>query len=146
MGWILVTLALPLLAPLIALICMRAFPLPVPAERLAWVTVVKDGQLCWATIGFCVSGLYELAEASASGLVMDSTRDQYLNGCLIFVLVLSSLFAACGAAFTTPQHRQAGVSWLKQFTVLAWSLVMASLAASGYSIIHFGLFIELEMQ
>ncbi len=53
MGWFIVTVALPVLAPMISLICMKAFPLAIPSAQLALVKLVRDGQLCWAAIGFC---------------------------------------------------------------------------------------------
>lgn len=67
MGWILVTVALPVLAPMISLICMKAFPLAIPSAQLALLNLVKDGQLCWAAIGFCTSALYEMAAPCPPG-------------------------------------------------------------------------------
>lgn len=146
MGWFLVTIALPVLAPSIALLCIRAFPLPIRPARLALVNVVKDGQLCWTSIGFCVSSLRELTRTSATGLILSAQRDQYLIGGFIFVLVVASLFAAFGTVFTTPQARRSGVSRIRHFRVFVCSLLMTAASAFGYSVIQFEMFLDKEMQ
>ncbi|WP_404995203.1 hypothetical protein [Cupriavidus pauculus] len=138
MGWFLVTIALPVLAPLLSLLCMRAFPLSLPASRLALVNAFKDGQLCWPSMGFCVSGLYELTGSTAAFLA-DAPGHQYMGAALIVVLVLASLFSSCGIVFTTPRRRPAGVTWLSHFRVLATSVVLVAVSAFVFTIIHLNL-------
>lgn len=137
MGWFLVTVGLPVLAPALALLCMRMFPLPVPMGQLVMTNLFKDGQLCWAAIGICVSALHDLSNALAGGVSVDITQHQWLEGGLIFVLVLSSLFAACGTAFVTPCMRPAGIAWIRHFSVLTCSLVLTLAAALGFLFVHF---------
>ena len=141
MGWLLVTIALPVLAPVISLLCMRAFPLSTSVERLALINVLKDGQLCWPSMAFCVSGLYELTQASTSTTLRfaaGALDPQFATSALIAMLVLAGMFAAGGSVFITPRRRPAGVVWFKHFRLLACSLALVACSAGLFSFIHFG--------
>ena len=140
MGWILVTVALPVLAPMISLICMKAFPLAIPSAQLALLNLVKDGQLCWAAIGFCTSALYEMASPCAPGASVDASFQGYLSGFMTFMLVLASLFAACGAILPHTAGYALGVPWHRRYRVLAVSLAITAMSAGCYSLIHLGAF------
>lgn len=61
MGWFLINVVLPLLAPLLVLLLLK--PLPVPhetAKKLSLLIPVKDGQLCWIAISLAASALYDM--------------------------------------------------------------------------------------
>jgi len=139
-GWFLVTVALPVLAPMISLICMKSFPLAIPSAQLALLNLVKDGQLCWAAIGFCTSALYEMAAPCAPGANVDANIQGYLNGAMTFLLVLASLFAACGAILPHTGGYAAGMPRYGHDRVLLVSLGIIVLSASFYSLIHLGAF------
>ncbi len=140
MGWFFITVLLPALAPLIAVLCMRILPIPLSAAKLSVVNVFKDGQLCWAAIGVCISGLYELGEAAATGAVMNFDFHHYLLSALVATLVVASVFAAGGAVFLTPHERPRGVSWVSHFRLMSCSLGVMAIAAFLYSVVHFGFF------
>ncbi|ABF10948.1 hypothetical protein [Cupriavidus metallidurans] len=138
MGWFLVTVALPVLAPMISLICMKAFPLAIPSAQLALVSVVRNGQLCWAAIGFCTSALYELAEPCPPSARVNAIFQGYLNGGMTLLLVLASLFAACGAVLPHTDGYASGVPRRGHNRVLLASLGITSLSAIGFALIPLG--------
>jgi hypothetical protein len=93
MGWLLINICLPVVAPLGMFLVFPCIPLPrISRKRLNPIMAVKDGQLSWVAIGFCASGLHE-----ASGLA----GNEWLSGALMLVLVCSSLLACGGALFQT---------------------------------------------
>jgi len=139
-GWFLVTVALPVLAPMISLICMKAFPLAIPSAQLGLVNMIKDGQLCWAAIGFCTSALYEIAAPCPPGAGVAANVQGYLHGILTFILVLASLFAACGAVLPHTVGYALGVRRHGRYKVLMMSIGITLLSAGLYSLIHLGAF------
>jgi hypothetical protein len=51
MGWLLISIILPLVAPICALLFLRPLPLPPELAPLRNLVVpIKDGQLCWVAI------------------------------------------------------------------------------------------------
>ena len=58
MLWVLVTIVLPLVLPVLAMLCLQLFPQVVPTAD--WITPIKDGQLCWGAIGMAFSGMYDV--------------------------------------------------------------------------------------
>ena len=139
MGWFLITIALPLLAPVVLMLCLKALPLPVAPAQMSLLTPVKDGQLCWGAIGFCASALYEISVPGELGILVDQRYAGYLTAGFIIMLVISSLFAACGAIFSIPLGCPAGMPWYKYYKALAVSLAMTGLSGAAYAVVHYGL-------
>jgi hypothetical protein len=129
MGWLIVTILLPLCAPLVALMVFRALPLPVPVSLMA---TIKDGQLCWVALGFCASALYEVAIPLQKSVAME-----WINGVLIGLLTLSAMIATGGAVFLTPPRCPRGVKWYRHFKCLVASVSVTLVAAAFYAVVHF---------
>jgi hypothetical protein len=107
------------------------------AALLKFVTPIKDGQLCWAAMGFCASALYEMAEPGAGGKPLDRAYAGYAQAGLIVLILAASVIAAAGAVFPTKAGVPPGCAWYKHYKALAMSLVLAGLSASAYTVVHF---------
>lgn len=138
MGWFLVTVVIPLVAPIVLLAVFWLLPIP-PAvsSQLNLLLPIKDGQLCWGAMGFCVSALYEISEASGSATAIPVEMVGWANGGFFFLLLLSALLAAGGSVFPTPMAVTPGVDWRRHFATMLASLVLTVLAAVAYTVIHF---------
>lgn len=136
MGWFLITIMLPLIAPLMASAVFKTVPLPIPANFMG---PFKDGQLCWVALAFCASALYELAVPGERIPAISETRKNWLSGSIIPVLVLAALTAAAGGIFNTPLPRPGHVAWEKHFQYFLYSVAITLLAACEYMVLHYGL-------
>lgn len=136
MGWFIVSILLPLVAPLMAAAVCKAVPLPVTVELMA---PFKDGQLCWGALGFCASALYEMDVPGEHGPIISQAIKSWMSGGVIALLVIAALLAAVGATFVTPLPKPAGVKWYKHFYCFLCSVVITTSAACAYAVIHYGL-------
>ncbi|WP_454763189.1 hypothetical protein [Cupriavidus campinensis] len=139
MGWFLVTIILPLFAPVAMLLCFRVVPMSAEPPRVSPLTLVKDGQLCWGAIGFCASGLYELLAQLMNGVPLDPTLSGFLTFWLVAMLVASSLFAVFGAAYPTALECPPGHAWYHHYRLFALSALVVILAGGAYATVHFDL-------
>ncbi|WP_374584725.1 hypothetical protein [Pseudoduganella sp.] len=140
MGWFLVNIAVPLLAPVFVLFMLRPLPLPAGARSsLKWIAPVKDGQLCWVAIAFCASALYEYGTIASELATPPAALLQISNGLANVCLVMSSIVATGGALYSTPVEKPAHISWPRHFSCFCTSLFFALASASLYAIIHFGM-------
>ena len=138
MGWFLVTVLIPLVAPLVLLLVFWLLPLPQSvAAQLKLLMPIKDGQLCWGAMGFCVSALYEIAQPGASGRPLPGDVVGWANSGFIILLLLSALLAAGGSVFSTPVTVPSGAVWWRHFATMLASVVLTALAASAYTVVHF---------
>lgn len=129
MGWLLINICFPIVAPLAMYLVFVCIPLPRrPRKRLNPILTVKDGQLCWVAIGFCASALHEI-----SGVV----GFDWLNGGLILILVLSSLLACGGALFQTTIHRAGDGAWARHYRCFIGSAFLTACAGSLFAVAHF---------
>src|ERR1700678_1855991 len=96
MVWFFVTVMVPLLAPFLLVPIFWILPISAHLKVDAkLVALAKDGQLCWVAMGFCVSGLYDLAEFVINvGSPYDSSSAGALFIGLIIVLRFSPVLAA----------------------------------------------------
>lgn len=138
MGWFVVSICLPLLAPLFGLFILSRLPLPQSARsRLNYLVPFKDGQLCWIAIGFCASALYEVAVLAPYRRAVPEAAAGWINGWLIVLLVTASLIAAGGSIFPTRLHRPSHTSWFEHFSCFTSSLFLTVAAAASYALIHY---------
>lgn len=138
MGWFVVTILVPVLAPMLLLPLYRLLPIPAKSKaNAALVCLLKDGQLCWAALGFCASALFEVADAVGKPYALTPTVANWTNGGLIVILVISALFASAGAVFPTPRTVPAGRPAVRHFSTMIASVVLTAIAASAYTVVHF---------
>jgi hypothetical protein len=143
MGWLLISIILPLVAPICALLFLRPLPLPPELAPLRDLVVpIKDGQLCWVAIGFCASALYEMAVTSFCGTHVLRAYGGMVTGGLVTVLAGSSIVAAGGAIFPTATVRRPSTTWMHHYSCLIVSLALALCAAALYALVHFDLLIN----
>jgi hypothetical protein len=133
-GWFFINIVLPIIAPVLSIILLRALPVPPPAGGLSMLVPIKDGQLCWGAIAFCASGLYDIG---SDGTIVSSNYNGWINVGVIILLVPSSLFAAVGAAFSTDINVPPGTKWHSHFSMLAASLVLTPLAGTAYTVVRY---------
>ena len=145
MGWLLISIVLPLTTPLIALFFYKLLPLPVAPALLSFLAPLKDGQLCWGAISFCVSGLYDIAVPPLPTGSVPASYAGYANGGLIFLLVAASLVAAGGAVFPTPMPRLAHESVIGHYRTMFASMVLTVLAGAAYAVLHWGLLMGMQI-
>ena len=136
MGWFFITILLPLVAPLLALLVFKLFPQVSPMPLIA---PFKDGQLCWGALGFCASGLYEIFSPGSKGLVIAAASTSWLAGMLIMTLVASAMIAAGGAVFPKSATAPPGVSMARHFSCFFVSVVVTVFAAISYLAVHYKL-------
>lgn len=138
MGWFMVTIILPVLAPMLLLPVYRVLPIPAKSKANArLVSLVKDGQLCWAALGFCVSALYEVAEPAQAAQALARDVGNWTNAGLIILLLFSAILASAGVVFPTPRVVPAGVRPVKHYSTMMASLVLTVLAGGAYTVVHF---------
>jgi hypothetical protein len=139
MGWFLVSILLPLLAPVVAMWVFQRLPLPVPAERKSLLMPIKDGQLSWVAVAFCALAMYEIAVPGSDGPLVAGGLLGYVNGLSVLVMVPSAFLAAGGALFPTEIVIPVKGRWYKYYQALAALLGLTTLAAGGDVVVHYGL-------
>lgn len=139
MGWFLVSIVLPLVAPLGAMWVFRRLPLPVPAVQKSLLAPIKDGQLCWGAIAFCALALYEIAVPGADGALVSETVRGYANAGFILLMFPSAFIAAGGAIFPISIVVPVPKPWYRHYQAMATSLVLTIVAGGGYTVVHYGL-------
>jgi len=136
MGWFFITILLPLVAPLLALLVFKLFPQVGPVPLIA---PFKDGQLCWGALGFSASGLYEIFSPGGNGLASTNASTGWLAGMLIAALVISAMIAAGGSVFPKSTTAPPGVATAKHFACFFVSVVVTVSAAISYLAVHYKL-------
>lgn len=139
MGWFLVSILLPLFAPIAAMWVFQRLPLPVSPERKSLLVPIKDGQLCWGGAAFCALAMYELAVPGPEGALVSESARGYANGGFILLMVPSAFLAAGGAIFPTEIVVPLAEPWHKYYEALATSLVLTILSGGAYTVLHYGL-------
>jgi hypothetical protein len=140
MLWFFVTILVPLLAPFLLVPLFWILPISSHLKADAkLVALAKDGQLCWVAMGFCVSGLYDIAARVTSHAPYNASSAATLFIGLVIVLVISAILAAGGAVFPTLLRVPEGVVWYRHYLNLIASSIFTILAAADYTVVHFAL-------
>jgi hypothetical protein len=132
MGWFFVNLLVPIFAPIVAMVLLKGLNLPASTSVLS---LVKDGQLGWAALGFCVSAKYEIA---TQGLILSQDATNALDSGFVFLIGASALMAAVGAVFPAGPL-PGGVPWYRHYRTLASTLLITALAGGAYTVVHYWL-------
>lgn len=136
MGWFIINVLLPLVAPVLVLAILRALPIPIENRlSLNLLIPVKDGQLCWAAIALSSSALYEMGGRSA----MPGVIIGYLQGAAVFLIAMSSILVAGGAIFPTSLLRPTDSSLIRHYSTFAISIFLVFWASIVRVIVQFGL-------
>jgi hypothetical protein len=134
MGWFVVTIIIPLVAPIILMAIYRTTaPLPRRSSgKTKLIVPIKDGQFCWVGMAFCTSGMYEIADAHGpAGQSLSSFPGQWWAiGGLVAALIGCSFIAAGGAVFSTPLRRPSDKPWHRHYSTLVWSGIATTVAAA----------------
>ena len=138
MGWFIVSILIPLIAPILGMLALQRLPLPVNEKEKHLLVPVKDGQLCWASVAFCALAMYEIAVPSTEGPLASGNTVHWLNGGFVLLLATSAVIAAGGAVFPTKIKAVRRNSWHKHYQALATSLALTFLSALAYSVVHYG--------
>ncbi|XLZ70528.1 hypothetical protein ABT364_00775 [Massilia sp. SR12] len=137
MGWFLVNILLPLIAPVLVFAILKVLPMPqANRDALSFLIPVKDGQLCWAAIAFAASALYEIGTGRS---VLGAVFVGYVQGCAVLLLSMASIVAAGGAIFRTQSRKPATVPWARHYSTLLTSIVLVVWAALVRVVVQFGL-------
>ena len=138
MGWFVVSIVIPLIAPILGMWILQRLPLPVAGSEKHLLVPVKDGQLCWGSVAFCALAMYEIVVPGAEGPLVSGDTMHWLNGGFILLLAASSVIAAGGAVFPTKIRTVSRNNWFQHYQALAASLALTFLSASAYTVVHFG--------
>jgi hypothetical protein len=140
MAWFFVTVVIPLLAPFLLVPIFWILPISAHLKADAkLVALAKDGQFCWVAMGYCVSGLFDIAERVIGHTHYNATSAATLFIGLVIVLVISAILAAGGAVFPTLLRVPKGIAWHRHYLNLIASSIFTILAAAGYTVVHFAL-------
>lgn len=138
MGWFLVTVVVPVIAPFVLLPVYWLLPIPVASKANAQLIVLaKDGQLCWAAMSFCVSALYEIAEPAIPAQALERAEANWANAGFIVMLLICAMLAGGGAVFPTPNPAPPSTNPFKHFATMTASIVLTLLAAGAYTVVHY---------
>lgn len=132
MGWFFVNLFVPIFAPILAMLFLKCLNLPALTSVLS---LVKDGQLGWAALGFCVSAKYEIA---TQGLILSQSATNALDGGFVILISASALMAAVGTVFPVGPF-PGGMPWYQHYKTLASSIVVTVFASGAYTVVHYWL-------
>ncbi|WP_395406121.1 hypothetical protein ACHMW6_05375 [Pseudoduganella sp. UC29_106] len=134
--WHIVNILLPLALPilLIAILGCAAF------TRANWRTIllmpVRDGQLSWAGLGYCLNGLYEMRHSRAE--VLTGPSGDWLFWTLNLVLILLAVTAAVAplSARHHGQRNSRGTSIVIRYALMLLSLFFCCVAAAMLTVVH----------
>jgi hypothetical protein len=100
LGWFLVNVIAPIVVPIGGLLLVAAFPLTqAQRAKLSPMTTIKDGQLCWISVTYCILALYELHDFLRR-------EDRYFEWAgwvetFAYIMILLGMFIAAGGAVTS---------------------------------------------
>ncbi len=143
LGWTFANIFMPILLPVVGMLVLIPLlgRLPSPPAGLHVMTVVKDGQLCWAVIAMGTSTLYDLWEATKA---VPKLVPQWGGLALILLIVMmlpAMVVAACGAVLATPlmptQRPRSVAAWAGHYVVFVGSAVLTLATALLCGILHY---------
>lgn len=145
MGWFLVTIVVPVMAPIFGVLFLGAVRFPGPTEALDPMVTVKDGQLGWVATAACSAAIFEFIETIdiyASSNNGSLPKGWYLvMGPLVVSIIGSVLVAVFGAIYPTPLlDKPVNLrSWLSHYKVFVNSTVWILSSSLTFAYVHFEL-------
>lgn len=136
MGWIIISLLLPIFAPFLFYWALKGFAFP-SAPKV--IQMIKDGQLGWVGAGFACSTLYEIFEPGAGKAISMEDGAGHAIGAAIAFLCASSAIAAVGTMLPVAYPKPAGIVWWKHFEILIKSVGLTAASALLYGLVHYGM-------
>ncbi len=126
-----------MLLPLIGIVPLMLLPLGTGIAPPQFMSVVKDGQLCWAAVAMGAASLYESWVALEAHKTVAGGDVLLL---LVFVMILPAMIlAAAGSVFSTPL-RTATTGGLgarcSHYKAFVGSLTLCILTAVAYTYLH----------
>jgi hypothetical protein len=130
LGWALVAVGIPVLAPIVINVFFWTAPHEVvcPAQR-RWYVPIRDGQLFWVVIALGASALYEMTSAAFS-------HHGWLEAYFILAIVMSAVLGAVGALWP-PGSVGASATWMRRFGLLAVSVILMIVTGAAATFVHF---------
>lgn len=110
MGWIIISLLLPIFTPFLFYWALKGFAFP-SAPKV--IQMIKDGQLGWVGAGYAI-------------------------GAAIAFLCASSAIAAVGTMLPVTYPKPAGIVWMKHFEIMIKSVGLTAASALLYGLVHYG--------
>lgn len=140
MSWLLLTIVIPVVMPLILLfIVSRSSPgvPPEVRELMRPASFFKDAQLSWIAFALILSAVLELPEAKGAYAVLSGRNYPVVVLALWTGALFSAMLGFAGPTFMVPADVPDGVHRLKHFRVMVISIIQTLGAAAIFAAIHF---------
>lgn len=141
--WILLNIIFPIVLPLALIGLCKLVDIKNDdiRKRVSLLRAIQDGQLCWVSLGFSASAIYDIFKL----LAVSSDVWLYVAiFCAIACMVLSALLAVLGQLFPLGDARKnppsADADWktkLHYYRLLVTSIVILSVSALVYTLAQF---------
>jgi hypothetical protein len=129
LGWALVAVGIPVLAPILINFFFWAAPLHVVCERQRrWYVPIRDGQLFWVVIALAASALHEMPNAALS-------HRGWLEAYFIVAIVMSAVLGAVGALWP-PGSDGDSTTGVRRFGLLAVSGMLIATTGAAATFVH----------
>ena len=136
MGWIIISLLLPIFTPFLFYWVLKGFAFP-SAPKV--IQMIKDGQLGWVGAGFACSTLYEIFEPGTDKAMSMEAGAGYAIGAAIVFLCASSVIAAVGTMLPVAYPKPANVIWGKHYQIIIKSVGLTAASALLYGLVLYGI-------
>lgn len=134
MGWIIISLLLPIFTPFLFYWVLKGFAFPTATTV---IQMIKDGQLGWVGAGFSCSTLYEIFEPGAGKTMSMEAGAGYAIGAAIVFLCASSAIAAVGTMLPVAYPKPAGISSFNHYQILLKSIGLTIASGVLYGLVHY---------
>ena len=134
--WHIVNILLPLALPILLIAILASAGLTRSRWRTVLLLPIRDGQLSWAGLGYCLNGLYEMRHSRVGALV--GAVGDWLYWALNLVLILLAVTAAVAPLYarqhTRRNSRSGGI--VTRYVPMLLSLLFCGTAATLLAVVH----------
>lgn len=135
MGWVIISLFLPIFSPFLFYWVLKGFAFP-SAPKV--IQLIKDGLLGWVGAGFTCSTLYEIFEPGTGKAMSMEAGAEYAIGAAIVFLADSSVIAAVGTMLPVAYPMPTGATWGTHYQILIKSVGLTIASAVLFGLVHYG--------